>query len=164
MSERLSDERLREVAEFDNGDWIATDMLLSIAEAASMARELITIRSRVVELDAAASNAIGEMLTVRSELTDHQASFDLLWKANMRALARWRAANPGNDLVMPDHADMVVWLLNQFAAGPVMPEVPGDAVIDAACGAGWGDHWIGPDRYLAVYAAIRAALLKEQGR
>ncbi len=49
----------------------------------------------------------------------------------------------------------------RLAAGPVMPEVPGDAVIDAACGAGWGDHWIGPDRYLAVYAAIRAALLKE---
>lgn len=39
------------------------------------------------------------------------ASFDLRWAADRRAVARWREANPGNDLVCPDHADLVVWLL-----------------------------------------------------
>jgi len=37
--------------------------------------------------------------------------FNLRWDADMRAIKRWQAAHPGNDLVWPDHADMVVWLL-----------------------------------------------------
>ena len=40
-------------------------------------------------------------------------TFDLRWKADMRAIKRWQAAHPGNDLVWPDHADMVVWLLGE---------------------------------------------------
>ena len=159
MTERLSDERLRELA----GDDVSA-MTAPWPEIRAMAAEIIELRCRVAELDAGLVDAVSEALSLRIEMADHETSFDLRHDADMRALARWRAANPGNYLVMPDHADMVVWLLGQLDAGPVMPDVPGDAVIDAACGAGWGDHWIGPDRYLAVYAAIRAALLKEQGR
>ena len=44
---------------------------------------------------------------------EYRASFDLRWKADMRAIKRWQAAHPGNDLVWPDHADMVVWLLGE---------------------------------------------------
>jgi len=40
-------------------------------------------------------------------------TFDLRWKADMRAIKMWQAAHPGNDLVWPDHADMVVWLLGE---------------------------------------------------
>lgn len=45
---------------------------------------------------------------------DLQRTFDLRWKADMRAIKRWREAHPGNELVMPDHADLVVWLLEQL--------------------------------------------------
>ncbi len=47
----------------------------------------------------------------RKERDELQASFDLRWKADMRAIARWREAHPGKELVMPDHADLCVWLL-----------------------------------------------------
>ena len=40
-----------------------------------------------------------------------QLTFDLRWKADRRAIKRWQAAHPGNDLTWPDHADMVVWLM-----------------------------------------------------
>lgn len=48
------------------------------------------------------------------ELRDLKATFDLRWDADMRAIKRWQAAHPGNELVWPDHADMVIWLLEQL--------------------------------------------------
>jgi hypothetical protein len=48
------------------------------------------------------------------EATEHKASFDLRWKADMRAIEMWQKAHPGNDLVWPDHADLVVWLLERL--------------------------------------------------
>jgi len=41
--------------------------------------------------------------------------FDRRWDADMRAIKMWQAAHPGNDLVWPDHAEMVVWLLEQLS-------------------------------------------------
>ena len=43
-----------------------------------------------------------------------EQSFDLRWSADMRAIERWRKDHPGNDLVMPDHADLCVWLLDRI--------------------------------------------------
>jgi hypothetical protein len=34
----------------------------------------------------------------------------------MRAVEMWRAANPGNDLVLPDSAKLTVWLLERTEA------------------------------------------------
>lgn len=48
-----------------------------------------------------------------AEVAALQQTFDLRWQADMRAIKRWQAANPGNDLTFPDRADMVVWLLEQ---------------------------------------------------
>lgn len=47
-------------------------------------------------------------------------SFDLRWAASRRATEMWQAANPGNDLVWPDHADLCVWLLGQLASAREM--------------------------------------------
>ena len=49
----------------------------------------------------------------------------LKYNADMRAIKRWREANPGNDLVLPDHADLVVWLIEQLDAKPDEPETKG---------------------------------------
>ena len=37
----------------------------------------------------------------------------------MRAIKRWQAAHPGNDLRWPDHADLVVWLMEQLSWQPI---------------------------------------------
>ena len=42
--------------------------------------------------------------------------FDLRWQADMRAIRRWQAAAPGREQTWPDHADLVVWLLEQLDA------------------------------------------------
>lgn len=47
-----------------------------------------------------------------------EASFDLRWKADMRAIKMWQAAHPGKEMVWPDHADLCVWLLEQLDGRP----------------------------------------------
>lgn len=53
---------------------------------------------------------------VATELDELRATFQLRWDADMRAIKRWQAAHPGNELVWPDHADLVVWLMDQLLA------------------------------------------------
>jgi hypothetical protein len=53
--------------------------------------------------------ALAEVATERDEL---RAAFNLRWEADMRAIKRWQEAT-GRDQTWPDHADMVVWLLNE---------------------------------------------------
>ena len=48
---------------------------------------------------------------LQAEAAELEGIFDLQWEADMRAVKRWREAHPGNELVMPDRCDMVVWLL-----------------------------------------------------
>ncbi len=49
------------------------------------------------------------------QLRDHEAGFDLRWKADMRAINRWQAAT-GRTMTWPDHADLVMWLLERLEA------------------------------------------------
>lgn len=46
-----------------------------------------------------------------AENAEYEEVFDMQWKAGMRAVERWREAHPGNDLVLPDTADLCLWLL-----------------------------------------------------
>jgi hypothetical protein len=41
--------------------------------------------------------------------------FDMHQASDQMALAQWRAAHPGSELMIPDHADLVIWLLDQLA-------------------------------------------------
>lgn len=47
------------------------------------------------------------------EMRAADAEFDALWNTNMIAVNAWRAAHPGNDLVLPDMGDMFNWLLSE---------------------------------------------------
>lgn len=58
--------------------------------------------------------AKADMVEAANELDFYDSLFDLRWQADMRATKMWRDAHPGNDLVIPDHADLVVWLLEQM--------------------------------------------------
>lgn len=48
------------------------------------------------------------------EVEETNYVFDLTHAANQRAIKAWHAAHPGNDLVSPDHANMVEWLMDEF--------------------------------------------------
>ena len=47
------------------------------------------------------------------ELAELQATFDLRWRADRRAMELWRKQT-GRSLVAPDHADLVVFLLDRI--------------------------------------------------
>ena len=66
------------------------------------------------ETEEANAELMARAPAMAEELEDMQCTFDLRWKADMRAIKRWQEAHPGNDLVWPDHADLVVWLLEQL--------------------------------------------------
>jgi len=50
-----------------------------------------------------------------SKIAELKATFNIRWQADMRAIKQWQRAHPGNDLVWPDHADLVVWLTEGYA-------------------------------------------------
>ena len=52
------------------------------------------------------------------QLFEHNASFELQWKATQRGIEKWREANPGNELVSPDYADLIAWLLEKAFPTP----------------------------------------------
>jgi peptide subunit release factor 1 (eRF1) len=53
---------------------------------------------------------------VQADCDALQRTFNLQWDADQRAIKRWQEAHPGNDLVWPDRANMVVWLMEQYDA------------------------------------------------
>jgi len=57
--------------------------------------------------------AIAERDELRRTNEGLQLTFDLRWKADQRAIKRWQDAT-GKKLTWPDHADLVVWLLENY--------------------------------------------------
>ncbi len=49
-----------------------------------------------------------------AEVKELQATFDLINKAHMRAIAVWNKSHPDNGYVWPDHKDLCVWLMEQL--------------------------------------------------
>jgi hypothetical protein len=60
------------------------------------------------------SHLRAELNAAKEEKDELEGLFDLQWEADQRAVKRWREAHPGNELVLPDRADMVVWLMEQL--------------------------------------------------
>lgn len=56
---------------------------------------------------------IKDLSALRQELVEFEQTFDLRWKADQRAIKMWQAAGKGRELTWPDHADLVVWLLER---------------------------------------------------
>ena len=62
------------------------------------------------------ASAILDKLKQAEQAEELQATFDLQWKADMRAVERWRKEKPSErELQMPDRADMCFWLIGQVA-------------------------------------------------
>ena len=57
------------------------------------------------------SDLIHDLIQQAKELEE---IFELRHKADMRAITMWREKHPERELTLPDHADMVVWLLERL--------------------------------------------------
>ena len=49
----------------------------------------------------------------KTKITEWEKRFDLYYDALMRGTEAWRKANPGNDLVMPDTAKLMEWMVGE---------------------------------------------------
>ena len=56
-----------------------------------------------------------EIARLRAEVSELNSMFDARWSADMRAIECWRKVNPGNALVLPDHVDLSLWLMEERA-------------------------------------------------
>ena len=72
-----------------------------------------------------ASQSLKALKTAEQERREHRASFDLRWRADMRAIKRWQEAHGQPDM-WPDHADLCVWLMEQLADERGLRRLPGD--------------------------------------
>lgn len=55
-----------------------------------------------------------ELADARAKLAEFDALLELDWAASMRAITRWRAANPGKNRVLPDKVNLEVWLIERL--------------------------------------------------
>ena len=51
------------------------------------------------------------------------STFELRWKADMRAIKEWQADNPGNDLNWPSHDDLCIYLMNKMSQHGLLGEL-----------------------------------------
>lgn len=63
-------------------------------------------------LDASAEKS-RQITRLRAEVSELNSMFDGRWSADMRAIECWRKVNPGNELVLPDHVDLSLWLMEE---------------------------------------------------
>lgn len=103
------------------------DLIERLHTRASIRRQIPNRKSvqeakpdRIAALFDEAGTTMKELLEEACKANQLQRLFDLRWEADMRAIKRWQAANPGNDLVWPDRADLVVWLLDRDAEREVL--------------------------------------------
>lgn len=47
------------------------------------------------------------------KLAEHNAVFEMQWKASQRGIKAWQEAHPGHDLTWPDQSDMITWLMEK---------------------------------------------------
>lgn len=57
--------------------------------------------------------AADEITLLRAEVLELNSMFDARWSADMRAIECWRKENPGNELVLPDHVNLCLWLMEE---------------------------------------------------
>ena len=62
----------------------------------------------VHEFQAIPESVQRRIAALEAQLADHEASFNLRWNADQRAIKLWQAAHPDKPLMWPDHADLCV--------------------------------------------------------
>jgi hypothetical protein len=61
---------------------------------------------------------------LKDEIADYELSAKIHAECRIRAVERWQQAHPGNDLMWPDGANLLVWLMDQVAPQRRLSESP----------------------------------------
>lgn len=71
-------------------------------------------RKEADELDDELGGTIALLRELADQVDDYDQLFSMQYTADMRGVALWRAANPGNELVLPDQGKLIFWLLQEI--------------------------------------------------
>jgi len=74
------------------------------------------LRGLLTEARAQRDQQIQLLKDATVEIDDMNSLFDLQWKRTQEATELWRAAHPGNDLVLPDLGVLITWLMERADA------------------------------------------------
>jgi hypothetical protein len=88
-------------------------------DAIGLAAEVVELRNEIARLKNQTNwvcSCGGTDCEGQKENADLHDTLDAVIAADERAVELWRAAHPGNELVVPDRANLVGWLLEQHAA------------------------------------------------
>jgi hypothetical protein len=88
-------------------------------DAIGLAAEVVELRNEIARLKNQTNwvcSCGGTDCEGQRENADLRDTLDAVIAADERAVELWRAAHPGNELVIPDRAKLVGWLLEQLAA------------------------------------------------
>jgi hypothetical protein len=78
--------------------------------------ELHLKKQECIKLESIAEERLGKILELTKENEELQATFDLSWDAQMRAVAEWRKQDPeGRKLKLPDQKEHTLWLITELA-------------------------------------------------
>lgn len=84
-----------------------------LREVTRLIAEVDNLKSMVIVQEKLLRSKDAENERLRAEVSGLNQVFDAQWSADMRAIECWRKANPGNELVLPDHADLCLWLMEE---------------------------------------------------
>jgi hypothetical protein len=112
-------------AEADSPTYILTDIQKQLGKNHS---ELIHYVSQCQML---ISTQQSEIKRLGLELGEMEMTFDLRYAADMRAINRWENEHPGTSRMWPDHADLVIWLMEKYETQlcPAHKDVAGEKII-----------------------------------
>ena len=88
-------------------------------DAIGLAAEVVELRNEIARLKNQTNwvcQCGGTDCKGQRENAELNATLDAVIAADERAVELWRAAHPGNELVIPDRGRLVGWLLEQNAA------------------------------------------------
>lgn len=91
---------------------VAHDLTQQLETARAYARHERDLGAEPLAIDNAALQQ--QLDALKAELADYESTFELQARAADRAVAIWRDMNPGNDLVRPDRARLLVWLMGRL--------------------------------------------------
>ncbi len=115
------------VAMAERNEALRADLANALADAAMWKanhdNQVAVKRALAVRADLPAHDGVRQLLAAETLRADEavrerdeiQAVFDRMYAANIRGIEAWQAKHPGNDLVWPDHAKLVEWLLDQLS-------------------------------------------------
>ena len=87
------------------------DPAVGLIEKLEKLAEEFRYKDRYEDVGEVITEAVTALRAAWENEAERERSFNMRWAADQRAIKAWQEANPGNDLVWPDHTDLCLWLM-----------------------------------------------------